>query len=158
MSQAIDEQFDHLLMSEKFLDDPYPAFDVLRAEAPVYWSAAWDCWLVTGYWQTVALFKDSANFSNIGRYNSLFESLPPDVRADVKQLEDHYRHDVGLIHSDPPDHTRLRKLMHLAFTPRTIREMRPQVEQIVHGFLDAVQAAGIWSSFTTLPIRCLLRL
>jgi cytochrome P450 len=145
MAQALDERLDsldHLLLSPEFLDDPYPLYHQLREQNPVFWSDVWQCWLVTGYAENVAIFKDPASFSNVGRYNSMFANLPPDVRVQIRELEKHYVESLGVIHSDPPDHTRLRKLIHLAFTPRTIREMRSQVEQIVSDHLDVVQASG----------------
>lgn len=142
MAQSVYERIDQLLLSQDFLDDPYPTYHLLQAEAPVYWSEAWGCWLVTGYRENIAIFKDWENFSNVGRWNTLFDDLPLDVRAEVESLENHYRYSHGLIHSDPPDHTRLRKLVHMAFSPRAVRVMREQVEQIVQEHLDAVQASG----------------
>src|SRR5207253_380286 len=100
-----------------------PLYSQLQAEAPVYWSEAWNAWLVTRYDDNVAIFRDSENFGNGGRFNSLFENMPPDVRQEIEALEHHFTRSGGLIHSDPPDHTRLRKLVHLAFTPRVIRQM-----------------------------------
>src|SRR2546430_11912643 len=43
---------------------------------------------------------------------------------------------------DPPDHTRLRALASKAFTPRTIEQLRPRIQQIADELLDAVQARG----------------
>lgn len=142
MTQAVQAKFDNLLGSKEFLDDPYPTYQLLRSEEPVFWSELWNCWIVTGYRDNVDIFKSPERFSNAGRYDSLFETLPPDVSADVEPLVSHYRDHGGIIHSDPPDHTRLRKLIHKVFTPATIREMTVQVELIVQQLLDAVQASG----------------
>jgi cytochrome P450 len=48
----------------------------------------------------------------------------------------------GLIHRDPPDHTRLRKLLARAFTSRVVERMGPHIQAIVDGLLDQVQADG----------------
>jgi cytochrome P450 len=48
----------------------------------------------------------------------------------------------NLVNLDPPDHTRLRKLLNAAFTPRRIELLRPRAEEIVDGLLDAMVAAG----------------
>ena len=53
-------------------------------------------------------------------------------------FEDHYRV-KSLIHSDPPDHTRLRALVTKAFSPRLVEAMRPRIQAIVNGLLDSVQ-------------------
>src|SRR5690606_38549848 len=127
MKPLIRDDFDALLTSPDFIQNPYPVFDRLREHDPVYWSDAWNCWVVTSYEDVTGLFRDVAHFSNRNRFDALFAAVPGDIRADIKPLERHYT-GIGLIHSDPPDHTRLRKLIHMAFTPRVIREMRDNVQ------------------------------
>ena len=138
MNGSLDGQ----LVSPAFLSDPYPVYRQLQAEAPVYWSEFWNAWLVTGYDDNLAVFRDSEHFGNAGRFNGLFAGLTPDVRQDVERLEAHFTRSGGLIHSDPPDHTRLRRLVHLAFAPRIVRQMQPLIESIVQRCLDAVQGRG----------------
>ena len=43
---------------------------------------------------------------------------------------------------EPPDHTRLRRLVLEAFTPRTVERLRPRVQAIVDGLIDGFEAAG----------------
>lgn len=154
MEPLIKVDLDSLLTSPAFVQNPYPVFDRLRDADPVYWSDAWNCWVVTSYEDVVGLFKDVAHFSNRNRFDALFAAVPPDVRGDIQPLETHYT-GIGLIHSDPPDHTRLRKLIHMAFTPRVIREMRESVQSIVDRYLDKVQADGemdaLWDLAFPLP-------
>lgn len=142
MSVALNSEIDSLLVSEAFLDDPYPVYERLTATEPVYWSEAWNCWLVTSYDDNMAIFRDPERFGNGERFNGVFSVLPDDLRQELNLLEHHFVRAGGLIHSDPPNHTRLRKLVHLAFTPRAIREMTAQIEAIVTQLLDAVQAQG----------------
>lgn len=132
--------FDHQLTSPEFLDNPYPVYHQLRAEAPVYWSEAWHCWVLTRYEDVKTTFRDPENFLNGGRFTSLLEQLPPEVRAEVEPLENHFLY--GVINSDPPAHTRLRKLIHLAFTPRVLAQMRDDIQAIVDEQLDRVQDRG----------------
>jgi len=133
---------DSALTSAAFLGNPYPTLARLRAECPVYWSDAWNCWLVTSYEDNMAVFRDPEHFGNGGRFTRLFSQVSADVRQELELLEHHFVRAGGLIHSDPPAHTRLRNLVHLAFTPRRIREMTEQIESIVVELLDAVQANG----------------
>src|SRR5262249_21157991 len=48
----------------------------------------------------------------------------------------------NMLRVDPPDHTRLRGLVSKAFTPRTVETLRPRIERLVAGLLDAVQSQG----------------
>jgi len=134
-------RFDHLLNSPEFEQNPYPLYHQLRAEAPAYWSEAWGCWLLTRYDDVVNTLRDHKRFSSVGRLTSVIEQeLPEPVREQIQPLVRHYS--TGLINVDPPDHTRLRGLVHKAFTPRVIERLRSHVQEIVDGLLDQVQAAG----------------
>jgi cytochrome P450 len=140
MNAFIDSTFDHLLAVPEFAQNPYPVYHRLRDEAPVYWSNAWNCWILTRYDDVADTFKDPARYLNGGRFDSLLDALPSAVRAEVQPLENHFR--TGLINSDPPDHTRLRALLHKAFTPRMIRQMEARIHAIVDTHLDRVAHQG----------------
>ncbi len=132
---------DELLVSEQFLTDPYPILRRLRDEDPVHWSDSIGGWVLTRYDDIVTTFRDVGHFSNEGRLARAVEHLPAEARARFKTFEDHYRL-KSLIHSDPPDHTRLRALVTKAFSPRLVEAMRPRIQAIVNGLLDTVQSAG----------------
>jgi hypothetical protein len=132
---------DELLVSKDFMEDPYPILRRLREEDPVHWSDSIGGWVLTRYDDMVTTFKDVSHFSNEGRLAKAVEYLPPESRAEFKPFEDHYRQ-KGLIHSDPPDHTRFRGLINKAFTPRVVESMRPRIQAIVNELLDSAQPAG----------------
>jgi len=132
---------DEMLVSKEFLVDPYPILHRLREEDPVHWSDSIGGWVFTRYDDIVTTFRDVGRFSNEGRLAKAVEYLPPASRAKFKILEDHYRL-KSLIHSDPPDHTRLRALVTKAFSPRLVEAMRPRIRVIVNGLLDSVQGTG----------------
>jgi cytochrome P450 len=129
------------LASESFVRDPYPLLRELREQAPVYRSEALGAWLLTRFDDVMVSFRDVEHYSNEGRLGKAVEYLPPDVRAGFGAFETHYR-TRGLLHSDPPAHTRLRLLVRDLFTPRAVESMRPRVEAIVDQLLSAVQPAG----------------
>lgn len=146
-------QFDGALMSESFNQNPYPLYHQLRREAPVYWSEAWGCWLLTRYDDITWTLQDYQTFTSLGRLTATME-LPEPLWERVAPLVRHYSQ--GLINVDPPDHTRMRKLVHMAFTPRAIRRMRSYIEDIVdrlindhieRGFMDV-----IWDFSYPLPV------
>jgi pimeloyl-[acyl-carrier protein] synthase len=129
--------FEDELDSPAFHVDPYPVYARLRAEAPVYWSDTVGAWLLTRYDDVMATIRDPGHFSNRGRFSAVLDRLSPDDRPTFRPLESHFS--VGLIGSDPPDHTRLRGLVNRAFTPRVLENLRPRIVEIVDELLDAVQ-------------------
>src|SRR5271163_4370556 len=141
MSNARASALDDVLVSEQFLRDPYPTLQQLREEDPVHWSDAIGGWVLTRYDDIVASFKDTEHFSNEGRLARAVEHLTPESRPKFKTFEEHYR-TKGLLHSDPPDHTRLRALVTRAFTPRTVEAMQPRIRAIANELLNQLEPAG----------------
>jgi len=132
---------DEKLVSDEFLDDPYPLLRRLQQEDPVYWSESIGGWIVTRYDDIVPTFRDVTHFSNYGRFAKAVEYLPPEEREKVAPFENHYRQ-KSLLQSDPPDHTRLRTLMVKPFNATSIEAMRPKIRKIVHDVIDAVESRG----------------
>ena len=118
------------LGSPAFFADPYPVYARLRAAAPVHWHEPWQGWVVTRYADVLAVLQDARRFSNAGRQTLMLQRLPPEVRAALQPLEEHYTQG-GVSNQDPPDHTRLRALISKAFTPRTVEAMRPHIQALV---------------------------
>ena len=116
MTKMATATLDELLLSTEFLADPYPILQRMREEDPVHWSDSIGAWMVTRYHDIVPPGRsgDVSRFSNEGRLAKTVEYLPPHSRARFKNFEDHYRA-KSLIHSDPPDHTRLRSLVTAVF-------------------------------------------
>lgn len=158
MTSASTAVLDELLVSDEFLADPYPILHRLREEDPVHWSDSIGGWVLTRYDDMTVTFRDVSSYSNEGRLARAVEYLPTESRAKLKTFEDHYR-TKGLLHSDPPDHTRLRALVTKAFTPRLVELMRPRMQTIVNEILDTAQKDGgmdiVKGLGVTLPITVL---
>jgi pimeloyl-[acyl-carrier protein] synthase len=140
MSRASIAELDNDWLTPAFLANPYPLYHRLRSEAPVYWSERLSSWILTRYSDVVAALRDPGRLSNAGRMAALLDKLPETLRANLELLYQHYS--VGLIFSDPPDHTRLRALVTKAFTPAVVERMRPRIQTIVNELLDAVESRG----------------
>jgi cytochrome P450 len=87
-------------------------------------------WLVTGYEETKAVLAAGPAFSND------FTNLVGTVGITAEQ------NPGGLGFTDPPDHTRLRKLLTPEFTGHRLRRLAPRIEAIVAGQLDEMAAAA----------------
>jgi cytochrome P450 len=128
------------LFTPAFVTNPYPTYAHLRAESPVHPVALPDgrrMWLVSRYDDVLAALKDQ-RFVKDWRtaLTDTQRTLMPDIPPEVALL---FRHMLAI---DPPDHTRLRSLVHKAFTPRLIDRLRPRIQQIADTLLDAVQTDG----------------
>jgi pimeloyl-[acyl-carrier protein] synthase len=136
------EELDAFLVSSAFMADPYPTLRVLREEDPVHWSESLGGWLVTRYDDLLETYLDVDRYSNEGRLAGTMNHLPAAERAQLSVFADFYLA-KGLVHADPPDHTRIRRLiLKWGFTPGQVEGLRPQVTQIVSGLLDRVAADG----------------
>ncbi len=142
MSETItNTELDSLLANDRYFENPYPVYDRLRTEAPVFWSEKWSAWVVTRYDHLLEIAKSPKVFSNSGRVTRFLDQLKPEEQERVPYLKAHYEN-AGLVHSDPPDHTRLRRLVSKAFTQRMVEKMREEIVDIVNGLLDRVESQG----------------
>jgi cytochrome P450 PksS len=124
----------------QFKANPFPFFARLRAEQPVYRTTLPDktpIWLLTRYEDVSLLLKDERFPKN--RYNAM---TPEQLRKQIwvppifKPLE------RNMLDLDSPDHTRLRALVHKAFTPRLVEQMRARVQTLADELLAAVASQG----------------
>jgi hypothetical protein len=129
-----DRTIDDLLTDPGFFQDPYPVYRRLRRERPVYWSEAWNAWILTRFDDAVALLRTPETYSSAGRFTALLAGLPTPASPGIEAVRKHYA--SGLMQSDPPDHSRMRQLVSKAFSPRRLEEMRPRVAAIVARLLD----------------------
>jgi cytochrome P450 len=123
-----------------FKADPYPFFARLRAEAPICRVRTPDkqpTWLVTRYEDVAALLKDERFIKDRrAALTPAQAARQPWIPAALRPLE------RNMLDLDPPDHTRLRALVHKAFTPRLIENLRGRVQEIADELLDAAQDRG----------------
>jgi len=131
--------FDEALGSPTLFADPYPLYRRMRDEQPVYWSNRFNSWLVTRYDDVVGALRDRRLS---GRRTSTFidQQLDPSMREHVEPLKRQLESFIGF--TDPPDHTRLRKLVTTAFTWRVAEAARPRIQVIVDELIDAVVDRG----------------
>jgi len=118
--------------SRDMLADPYPAYRALRERGRVQRTAAGH-WLVLGYDEVSTLLTDQRFGEAAGRGGRI--RLSRTQREGQHQLLG--RVDT-MLSQDPPEHTRLRRLVSKAFTPRSVQKMRPLIQEIVNELLDGL--------------------
>jgi cytochrome P450 PksS len=126
------------IASREFKANPFPFYARLRAEQPVYkttYVTKRPVWLVARYNDVNALLKDERLVKNqrsvlsareVARYDM---PTPRSLRAIERNMLD----------LDPPDHTRLRALVHKAFTPRLVENIRGRVQTLADHLIDTMQ-------------------
>jgi cytochrome P450 len=108
--------------------DPYPAYRTLREQHPVYWDGDLDAFLVSSYTEASAVLRGPGWSSDPNRNPALaarFDRAEPGTSA----LR------TTLLMMDPPDHTRLRRLLAPAFTPRAVDALHPRITSVVRAAL-----------------------
>lgn len=126
--------------------DPYPAYAWLREHAPVHYLEDHDVWLVSRYDDVVRVLRDPETFSSREGMGGLLmtgRGRGPLARrgAAAPDLSGLIGSRV-LIASDPPDHTRLRRLVGRPFTPRAIAQWEPRVRTLCESLVDDLLAAN----------------
>ena len=130
-----DEAVEAALRPPAFTTDPYPTYARLREEAPVYWSPYFQQWLVTRGELVTEIARTWEIFSSVGWDSFFLSQLPDDLRPQIPTVIDHFR-TVNISTQDPPVHTRLRRLLSKAFTPRRIATLEDKVRARAEGLVD----------------------
>jgi cytochrome P450 len=128
------------LFTPEFWADPFPFFARLRAEEPVHRALLpprTPIWLVTRHEDVQALLKD-------GRFaKDKAIAMTPEQLRTMPWVPPMFRPlERNMLDRDPPDHTRLRALVHKAFTPRLVEQMRGRVQTLADELLDAAERRG----------------
>ncbi|MEP7359436.1 MAG: cytochrome P450 [Anaerolineales bacterium] len=125
----------------EFRADPFPTYAWLRAEAPVFRTVLPDkqpAWLITRYDDVVLTLKDEQGFTKdrlAAKTPEELKKLPwmPPMFAPLART---------ILDTDFEEHARLRGLIHLAFTPRRVEQMRARVQTLANELLDNAERRG----------------
>lgn len=127
-----------LMLDDAFIQSAHAVARQMRHTAPVRLVTlpnGFPVWIITGYEQARAAAMDH-RFSSQGVYERLYSTQ----MGGAKVSEDEFSMDLShnLLNLDPPDHTRLRKLVARHFTSNSVEHLRPRIEQIADELLDAM--------------------
>ncbi|MGK5632387.1 cytochrome P450 family protein [Streptomyces sp. URMC 123] len=125
----------------EFASDPYPAYAWLREHRPVHRTAlpsGVEAWLVTRYADARQALADQRLSKNPARHSAAAHAkgrvgIPGERSADLM---------THLLNIDPPDHTRLRRLVSKAFTPGRVADFAPRVRELTDRLIDDFCATG----------------
>lgn len=117
-----------------FIADPYPVLNALRETTPIYWSERSSQWVLTRFDDIAVALRDR----RLGRaYTHRFSHA--DVgrdEPDERWASFHEHEQWSLLNLEPPDHTRLRRLVSKVFTPRAVAKLQPAIEGFSEKLID----------------------
>ncbi|HBF84654.1 MAG TPA: cytochrome P450 [Streptomyces sp.] len=126
--------------SPAFVADPYPAYAALRATGRAHYFEPTRQWLIPHHSDVSGLLRDR----RLGRtylprftHDEFGLAAPPAAHEPFHTLNGN-----GILDLEAPDHTRIRRLVAKAFTPRRVEELAPTVERLAAGLVDAFVAEG----------------
>jgi cytochrome P450 len=126
--------------SADFRSAPYAAYARLREESPVRWFEPSRQYLVSRHEDVNALLRDrrlGRSYLHVATHEQMGRSAPPPDQEPFWTLNNN-----GMLDREPPDHTRLRRLVSQAFTPRRVEALRPVVQRLAEELVDAFVAEG----------------
>jgi len=123
--------FDYQKIDKAFLDDPFPTYKMLREHDPVHRNPD-GTFFLTRYEDVVLAMRHPAMSSD--------KTVDFKPRFGDGPLYTH--HTTSLVFNDDPYHSRVRKLMAEAFTPRKMAELDPIIDDIVDGLLERLEGQG----------------
>src|SRR5918995_5884150 len=126
--------------SAEFVAWPYDVYAQLRQESPVWFFERTGQYLLSRYVDVNALLRDrrlGRTYLHVASHEEMGRPPDPDhLAAFWKLIRD------GMLDREPPDHTRLRRLVSKAFTPRMVEQLRPRIEAIADRLVDRLLDAG----------------
>ncbi len=131
MSEILFNPFD-----PAFRANPYPFYDTLRAQDPVHHTA--------GGMVVLTRYEDVSATLKSNDYSRDFEKYSPQASSEARQRrrERNLNRTKSILNLDPPDHTRLRRLVSKSFTPSAIERLRGRIQSLTDVVLDRAQQQG----------------
>lgn len=125
-----------------FIADPYPVLDALREATPGFWNERTGQWTITRFADVAETLRDrrlGRSYSHLYTHAQVGRDEP-----DPRWASFHQHERWSLLCLEPPDHTRIRRLVAKVFTPKAVAAMRPAVEGFADELLDLCRekAAG----------------
>jgi len=123
--------FDLNAIGADFFEDPFPVYRMLREHDPVHRNPD-GTYLLTRYEDVAASFK----------HKGMSSDKKVDFKPKFGDSPLYTHHTTSLVFNDPPIHTRVRKLLSAAFTPRKLSELEPVVDRVIDDLLGQLSGVG----------------
>src|SRR5271170_5103526 len=149
------------VFSDEVLQNPFPTYARLHEEGPLHYldvGSKWPVWSIFSHAECSSIAKDPRLSAK--RAQQMLLSLPLSRQSEFSELARMLG--LWLIFMDPPEHTRLRKLLNKGFSAAAVEGLRPQVEAIVDQMLKPLQPGSevdLMREFANpMPVRIILEM
>ncbi len=122
--------------------DPYPIYDRLRERGPIVLHRGLNNWVISSFTLCETVLRSAVSVDR----GDLFDVVRPWSKLNT---EDRATFASSMLLVDPPDHTRLRRLVSRAFTPRTIERIEPRIAEIAADLVERARRDDITDLFTS---------
>jgi cytochrome P450 len=128
------------ILDPTVVDDPYPYFASLRSAGGIQWNSRYRSWMISSF----ELVNEGVRGSlfSADRVSPFLQSLLDAPETDTELAQAMQVLNDWMTFKDPPEHTRLRRLVYRAFTPGRVRKMQDDIATTVEELLDALPANG----------------
>ncbi|MEV5831993.1 cytochrome P450 [Nocardia sp. NPDC052112] len=131
MTSASLEPFTFDPYDYRFHDDPYPTYERLRIDAPLYHNRELNFWALSRHSDVIAAFRDNVRLSSANG-----------VSLDPAAWGPHAHRTMSFLAMDDPRHVRMRRLVYKGFTPRRVTEMDNRIHELTLEHLEPALARG----------------
>jgi cytochrome P450 len=124
----------------EFIADPYPVYAELRAAGRIHFHQETNQWIVPHYSDVSALLRDrrfGRTYHHLATHREMGRPEDPDYTGDFWHLIR-----KGILDMEPPHHTRVRRLVAKAFTPKMVEALRPTIQRLMDGLVDRIDGTG----------------
>jgi cytochrome P450 len=127
------------LLTTEVFNNPYPTYAFLREHDPVHWDDQLKGWVLTRYDDVYGGLRDHETFSS-RRFHLLAARSGQNPSPPMQKFIRLASQWMWML--DPPEHTRVRKLMNQGFSPRDVRALEPLIQEIIADLVDTLLEKG----------------
>lgn len=114
------------------IQNPYPSYQALRSNHPIYWHPELKCWMLTRYQDISKMVRDQ-RFS-VQIIDQVVNKMPQQNQEKLQFAKERSKN--SFLFMDPPEHSRMRRLVSNAFAAKKVQDLRTLVQDITHQIFD----------------------
>jgi cytochrome P450 len=140
----------HKFLSPEYFNNPYEIYEDFHVNRPIFYEAEIHAWIISSHDQ-VELGLSNSLFNAGERISSASAHLSESEKKEFAKIISTLNN--WIVFQDPPQHTRLRKLVNKSFTPRSVELFKPQIVSIVNELVSSALKKNEFDFVTELSFK-----